>query len=111
MDVSVSKETFLKQKISNLIIYLDKTVGKECNLYKQIIQISNNPVYLVEYSSQIVKNAYLDNDKYAFKDEVICDYIERCGLKKIDFIKLDDGKFLEKIKKYMEMFANVIGTS
>lgn len=103
-------DIFLKQKLSNFILYLEGTIGVNNKLYPQVKQLDETS--LIKYADYVSKVAKINPTnsklKYYFEETTIIDYLENNGFKKEEYIKLDDGKFVEKLKRYLELFVNTI---
>lgn len=126
---AIMLQDFLKQKLNNFILYLEKTIGVNNKLYPQVKQLQGNELALINYAEYLVKAAKLTLEssssrsfsqgekeknggekkiKYTFEDNIIIEYLEKNGLKKEDLMKLDNGGFLLKLKRYLELFVNTI---
>lgn len=105
-------ENFLREKLNNFISYCEKTIGTENKLYPQIKQLVGNERGLINYAEYLSKAAKLDakTKKYYFEESTIVDYLENNGFKKVDLVKVDNNEFIPKLKRYLEMFVNVICT-
>lgn len=109
-ETGIQLETFLKQKFSNFILYLEKTIGVNNKLYPQVKQLENNIQGLINYAEYIVKVAVQNpsTKKYEIKEEIVVEYLENNGFKKIDLVEIDNNKFIITMKRYLEMFINII---
>src|SRR6187402_2271938 len=102
-------ESLLKQKLSNFILYLQKNIGENNKLYPQVAQLVGNEQGLINYAEYLVKVAKMnDKKKYYFEQVTILDYLENNGFKKIELEKLDNGNFISKLIRYLELFVNAI---
>lgn len=101
-------ESFLREKLNNFILYCEKTIGINNKLYPQIKQLVGNERALINYAEYLSKAAKIKDKKYYFEEETIVDYLENNGFKKVELIKIDDNTFIPKLKRYLEMFVNVI---
>lgn len=108
MDDDITLEIFLKQKLTNFILYLEKTIGTNNKLYPQILKMKNNETQLISYSEYLVKVAKKEKDEYYFEEATIIDYLENNGFTKKSLILLDEGNFINKLKRYLELFVNTI---
>ena len=100
-------ETFLREKLKNFILYCEKTIGTNNKFYPQIKQLEGNERALINYAEYLSKAAKQDpqTKKYYFEEATIIDYLENNGFKKVD---LKNNEFIPKLKRYLEMFVNVI---
>ena len=103
-------EAFLREKLGNFILYCEKTIGINNKLYPQIKQLQGNERGLINYAEYLSKAAKLDTKtkKYYFEEATIVDYLENNGFKKVELVKVDNNNFIPKLKRYLEMFVNVI---
>ena len=108
--MTTTTENFLREKLNNFILYCEGTIGVNNKLYPQIKQLVGNERGLINYAEYLSKAAKIDpkTKKYYFEEPTIVDYLENNGFKKIDLAKIDDNKFIPKLKRYLEMFVNVI---
>ena len=106
----ITIEEFLKQKLTNFILYLEKTIGTKNELYPQVKQLQENSKALISYAEYLSKAAKMNptTKKYEFEESVIVEYLENNKFKKIDLAKLDNSNFLHKLQRYLELFVNVI---
>lgn len=128
MNSEIKLNTFLKEKLNNFILYLEKTISKNNELYPQVITLKDNEVGLIKYAEFVSKVAKVHtNDKcsssscekihktgiYFFEEATIIDYLtsQLSAFKKKDLEELDGGMFITKIQRYLEMFVNTICTS
>lgn len=106
---NMTTETFLKEKLNNFILYCEKTIGINNKLYPQIKQLQGNERGLINYAEYLSKAAKINEaKKYYFEEATIIDYLENNGFKKAELEKEDDGHFLTKLRRYLELFVNVV---
>lgn len=103
-----SIEGFLKIKVSNFISYLIKNVGENHSLTKEVKQLASSYQILIAYSERLSKVAKKVNDKYELDISLIHEYLCKNGFSISELQDLDDGNFVTKIKRYLEMFINVL---
>lgn len=105
-DDGIQLETFLKQKLNNFILYLEKTIGINNKLYPQVKQLENNMSALINYAEYIVKVAVQDSitKKYKIEEKTVVEYLENNGFDKVNL----DSKFITTLKRYLELFINTI---
>ena len=110
MQNNITLEIFLKQKLNNFILYLEKTIGKNNKLYPQVQQLQNNEQGLINYAEYLVKVAKINptTKKYYFEESTIIDYLENNGFNKDDIDKVDNNNFIKMLIRYLELFVNTI---
>jgi hypothetical protein len=103
---NINLENFITEKIANFILYSEKTIGKNNKLYPQITQLT--PRTLISYAAYLQKACSLNKEtgKYEMPEKTVREYLSSNGI--TDFEKLDDGNYLKKVTRYLEMFVNLI---
>ena len=99
---------FIKEKLNNFVLYIEKFLGKENKLYPQVKQLLDNEINIVRYAEYIQKAAKLENGKFKMEEKIVVEYLENNGFLKKDICVLDGGNFIPKLSRYMELFLNTI---
>lgn len=101
MSNDITVETFLKQKIINFILFLEKTIGKNNRLYSQVIQLQSNTSAVVSYAGYLVSVAKKKDNVYYFEDETIKEYLKNNEIGG-DAV---NQEFVTKLRRYLELFV------
>lgn len=105
-------EDFLKIKLSNFILFVSKNLGEKNELFKQIKSLEGNPQKLIFYAEQLSKFSEKKEDKFFIPDKNYDKLIEQIladqETKKIYDELKNKEEVLKTIKRYLEMFLNVI---
>ena len=96
-------ETFLKQKLNNFILFLEKTIGTNNKLYPQVKQLQGNEQGLINYAEYIVKVAKINPEtkKYYLEESTISEYLKNNAIE-------GDKEFLNTLRRYLELFINTL---
>jgi len=105
-------EEFLKEKMSNLLKYIDSIIGVDNELYKQLFSIKDNSTLIIQFTSTLASVATKKNIEYAGKKYVdyeldkklVQEYIKQYN---ISSEKITDD-VLDKISQYLSLFCFVI---
>lgn len=97
---SITIEDFLNSKLKNFILFIEEKFGKENKLYKQIIQLNTHG--LINYADYISKACDVKDNKYFLQDNIVAKYLEE------NEVKIQNSEDLVKLRRYLEMFVNVV---
>jgi hypothetical protein len=100
MSKTTTIEEFLNSKYKNFILFIEQSFGKENKLYEEISKLNIHG--LINYADLISKVCDTENNKYFLKDSIVSKYLEENG------IKSDNQEHLIKLRRYLEMFVNVV---
>lgn len=95
---NITKEAFLKQKISNFIIFIEKKIGKDNNIYKDFQTYSND---LNQFLQAMIQVSRLTNG--TLTNENILKFLEIKGVNH----KLCQEDIVI-INRYFTMFVKVL---
>lgn len=95
---NITKEAFLKQKIKNFIIFIEKKIGKENNIYRDFCGYTDN---LNSFLQAMIQVSKLVNG--AISVEHILKYLELKGV--VHKLSQED---LSTINRYFSMFVKVL---
>lgn len=105
----MSVNEFIKEKLNNLISYIQKTLGSNCKLYNEIFRFKNDIVSLISYADMLKKVCYIKEGHYELPKEKIIEYLINNMEVDMNFVNTEEGiEFASKIKSYLELFVNVI---
>lgn len=102
---------FINEKITNCILYIEKTIGKENDLYAMITNFKKDEKELLKFA-ELLSSVAKKNDKgfFYFEEATVEDYLKNTmHLEK--FYASGDEKIIEftgRIKRYLELFLNTL---
>ena len=109
--MSTTKEQFMKQKLANFVIFIEKEFGRENNIYKDLVSYQNNFENFLRILIHLQKYAQIIENELHFEEKVIVDFLESRGMKKkVLSGKKNCGEILNKIDQYFSMFISVLNS-
>lgn len=92
-----TKEAFLKEKISNFIIFIKEEIGTQNNIFREFVKYQSD---MKSFLQTIVQLSSLKIDK-----ETVSKYLEMNNVK----ITLKESSF-NKLIRYLTMFIQVVNS-
>ena len=80
--MSTTKETFMKQKLQNFITFIEKELGKDNNIYKELKSYETNFENFLRILLHLQKFSKLIDDEVGFEEEDIVKFLESRGVMK-----------------------------
>jgi hypothetical protein len=96
---TITKEAFLRQKISNFIIFIKTKIGEDNNIYREFIEYEKNLEYFLRAVTQLTVLA----PKGIVTNEMVEKYLKAKGIEK----KLPEDD-ITLINRYIQMFLKLI---
>ncbi len=107
--MSITKETFMKQKLQNFIAFIERELGKDNNIYKELKSYETNFDNFLRILLHLQKFSKLIDDELGFAEEDIVKFLESRGvMKKALSEKPNCAEILKKINSYFSMFISVL---
>ena len=103
-----TKEQFIREKIRNFSIFIEKTIGADNKIYTQLIDFQKKPIEeFLQLITRLAQFAKKEGDEIVLAPESI-DYFLSLNNVSIDKPDEEQIEIKKKINAYFSMFLNVI---
>ena len=99
-----SKGEFMQQKLKNFIKYIETAIGKDNQVYRDLLNYESNFQEFLRVLLSLQNFAKKKDNKYVFEEETLVKFLESRGIQK----NVLNAEVIDKINRYFSMFTTVL---